>query len=596
MNKGKRFGDFQIKKKEERGSTRARLLVFFVFAGALAILARLYFIQMLSHDKWEAVASSQYEVNRALQAKRGQLFFRDHGDLYSVAVNRDEPYVFIVPRDIADENEMAEALSGILGMEKSDIEKKMERKDDPFELVKKRLSEEEVSRIKGLQMKGAYLGFETNRYYPGGELAASLIGFVASRKDGQVGMEGKYGLESAFNAILQGKDGNLKEERDSAGRWISLTDRTMSPAEDGDDLILTIDRTVQFEAERILRESIEQYGADGGTIVVMEPKTGNILAMATLPQFDLNKFGEVENYELFLNDATSIAYEPGSVMKPLTMAMGIEEKKVNPRTEYVDTGVVSEAGYRLKNAEGKVYGRSDMYRVLDESINTGVIFVERLLGNSVFREYVKNFGFGEKSGFGFPGEVSGNLRNMNDARQSINFFTASFGQGLTATPLQLVQAYAALANNGVLMKPRLVEKIVHGNGTEETVRPEPVRRVVSEDTARAMGDMLRSVVINGHGKRADVPGYLVGGKTGTAQIAKADQKGYDENSSIGSFVGYAPINDPRFAISVKFDRPKNVEWAESSAAPVFGKMMRFLLEYYQVQPTETVQDGLHAKK
>lgn len=594
--KGKRLGDFQTKKKEERGSTRARLLVFFMIGGAMAILARLYFIQFLNHDKWESIASSQYEVNRALQAKRGEIFFRDHGDLYSVAVNRDEPYVFIVPRDIEDENNVSELLSGILGMEKSDIEKKLERKDDPFELVKKRISEEEASRIKELQIKGIYLGFETNRYYPGGEFASSLIGFVASRKDGEIGMEGKYGVEAAFNPSLQGTEGSLKEQRDGAGRWISLTDRTMSPAKDGDDLILTIDRTVQFEAERILRESIEQYAAEGGTIVVMEPKTGNILAMATLPQFDPNKFGEVEAYEIFLNDATSIAYEPGSVMKPLTMAMGIEEGKVNPHTEYVDTGVVSEAGYNLKNAEGKVYGRSNMYRVLDESINTGVIFVERLMGNSVFREYVRNFGFGEKSGFGFPGEVAGNLKNMNDARQSINFFTASFGQGITTTPLQLASAYAALGNGGILMKPRLVEKIIHGNGEEEIVRPESVRRVVSEDTAKAMGDMLRSVVVNGHGKRADVLGYLVGGKTGTAQIAKTDQKGYDENLSIGSFVGYAPINDPRFAISVKFDRPKNVEWAESSAAPVFGKMMKFLLEYYQVQPTETIKDGLHTTK
>lgn len=229
-----------------------------------------------------------------------------------------------------------------------------------------------------------------------------------------------------------------------------------------------------------------------------------------------------------------------------------------------------------------------MYRVLDESINTGVIFVERLVGNTIFREYLKNFGFGEKSDFGFPGDVSGNMRNMDDMRRNINFFNIAFGQGMTATPLQLVRAYAALGNGGVLMKPRLVEKIIHSNGVEEMVSPESIRRVVSEETARVMGDMLRSVVVNGHGKRADVPGYLVGGKTGTAQVAKSNEKGYDENLSVGSFVGYAPINDPRFAISVKFDNPRNVEWAESSAAPVFGKMMKFLLEYYQVEPTESI--------
>lgn len=588
MSKEFRPGDLSKERRMKGGVARARLLVFFVVVGALAILSRLFFIQFVNHDKWEGIATGQYATNRSLQAKRGELFFHDHGGLYAVAVNRDEPFVFIVPRDIDDVTVMSEALSNILGMSREDIWKKMERRDDPFELVKKKVSHNEVSRVRDLQMKGVYIGSETNRYYPGGEFAAPLIGFVAERADGSSGEEGKYGLEAALNGSLQGKDGNVEEERDSAGRWISLTDRVLHPAENGDDYVLTIDRTVQFEAERILRDSIEQYAADGGTIVVMEPKTGSILAMATLPQFDPNTFGEVKQYETFLNGATSVGYEPGSVMKPLTMAIGIEEGMVNPHTEYVDTGDVFEAGYHLKNAEGKVYGKSNMYRVLDESINTGVIFVERLVGNSVFREYLKNFGFGEKADFGFPGEVSGNIRNMDDLKRNINFFNIAFGQGMTATPLQLVRSYAALANGGVLMKPRLVEKIIHSNGVEEMVPPESVRRVVSEETARVMGDMLRSVVVNGHGKRADVPGYLVGGKTGTAQVAKSNEKGYDENLSVGSFVGYAPINNPRFAISVKFDNPKNVEWAESSAAPVFGKMMKFLLEYSQVEPTEPI--------
>lgn len=589
MNTGLRLGNIRKVVRREGSAGRVRFLAFCIVGGALLILSRLFFIQVMNHEKWERAATGQYVTNRALLSKRGEIFFQDHGGRYAVAVNRDDPFVFVVPRDIDEATVVGEALSGILGIAREDIVRKIERRDDPFEMVKKKITQEEAGRIQDLRMKGVSVGFETNRYYPGGELAAPLIGFVAGRSDGSLGVEGKYGLEAALDASLQGKNGNLEEERDSAGRWISLTDRVMSPAEDGDDYLLTIDRTVQFEAERILRDSIERYAADGGTIVVMEPKTGNILAMAILPQFDPNAFGEVEEYERFLNGATSLAYEPGSVMKPLTMAIGIEEKKVNPNTEFVDTGVVSEAGYHLKNAEGKIYGKSSMYRVLDESINTGVIFVERLVGNTMFREYLKNFGFGEKSDFGFPGDVSGNMRNMDDVRRNINFFNIAFGQGMTATPLQLVRAYAALGNGGVLMKPRLVEKITHGDGTEEIIPLESVRRVVSEETALVMGEMLRSVVVNGHGKRADVPGYLVGGKTGTAQVAKSGEKGYDEDLSIGSFVGYAPIGDPKFAIAVKFDNPRNIEWAESSAAPVFGDMMKFLLQYYRVEPTETVR-------
>lgn len=227
-----------------------------------------------------------------------------------------------------------------------------------------------------------------------------------------------------------------------------------------------------------------------------------------------------------------------------------------------------------------------MYKVLDESINTGVIYVEKLVGNRLFGEYLRRFGFGERTGIALPAELPGNLKNLNNERATINFFTASFGQGITSTPIQMVTAYAALANGGTLFKPNIIDRVIRSDGTEEKYQPVEVRRVVSEETSRLMGEMLRSVVVNGHGKRADVPGYLVGGKTGTAQVAKSDAKGYEEGRSIGSFVGYAPIQDPKFVVMVKLDNPKNVEWAESSAAPTFGQIMKFLLEYAKVKPTE----------
>jgi cell division protein FtsI/penicillin-binding protein 2 len=291
-----------------------------------------------------------------------------------------------------------------------------------------------------------------------------------------------------------------------------------------------------------------------------------------------------------MNPAVSVSYEPGSIMKPITMAIGIEEGKVSPTTEYVDTGVVHEAGYAIQNAEGKTYGRSDMYEVLDQSINTGVIFVEKLVGNARFSEYMKRFGFGQRTGTGLPAELPGNIRNLENLKSDIQFFTASFGQGVATTPMQMVSAYAALANGGTLMRPRIIDRIVHADGDEEVVQPEAVRQVVSADTAAAMGKMLRSVVVNGHGKRADVPGYLVGGKTGTAQVAKGNAKGYEDGVSIGSFVGYAPIEDPKFVVLVKLDNPKNVEWAESSAAPTFGEIMEFLLEYAKIKPTEEIKE------
>jgi len=275
-------------------------------------------------------------------------------------------------------------------------------------------------------------------------------------------------------------------------------------------------------------------------------------------------------------------------MKPITMAIGIEEGKVEPETPFSDPGSVSVAGYTLHNAEEKTYGTTDMYGVLDNSINTGVIHVEKLVGNSRFAERMAQFGFGKKTGVDMPAELSGNLKNLTNVKRDIQFYTASFGQGVTTTPLQLIAAYGALANKGVLMKPQIVEKYMYDDGHEETVGPEEVRRTVSEETAGKMGKMLEDVVLRGHGKRAAVPGYRVGGKTGTAQVAKEGGGGYEQGLSIGSFVGYAPIGDPKFVVLTKVDNPKNVEWAESSAAPMFGAMMKFLLSYAKVEPTEPI--------
>jgi len=255
----------------------------------------------------------------------------------------------------------------------------------------------------------------------------------------------------------------------------------------------------------------------------------------------------------------------------------------------VDTGVISEAGYTINNSDGKANGEQTMTQVLEKSLNTGVIYVEKLIGNKRFLDYIENFGFGRKSGIDLPGEYAGNIKNLANIKSNIQFFTASYGQGLTVTPLQVLNAYSAIANGGKLMKPQIVEKKIFSDGREEIVEPEIIRRVLKEETANQTKEMLKSVVVNGHGKRAGVLGYSVGGKTGTAQVAKAGSAGYEEGINIGSFAGFAPIENPRFTVIVKIDNPKDVEWAESSAAPAFGEVMKFLLNYYNVKPTEPIQ-------
>lgn len=552
----------------------------------LVIIGRLYVLQVVGRDKWVSMAEEQHMVAQALRAERGTIALRD-GDLtYPVAVNREYKIVYVIPKLVEDVAGTAVALSAVLGVDEGFIRERLSNRADPFEVIKKKITPEEEERLKELKLKGVNFLPEIYRYYPAGELASKVIGFVGPSDLGEIGI---YGTEAGWNSELHGKDGVVSQERDAAGRWISLTDREHVEPEDGDNLVLTIDRVVQYEVEKILAESRGKFNADAASAIVLDPKTGKILAMASVPQFNPNEYGKTEDIGLFMNPLISLPYESGSVMKPITMAIGIEEGKITPNTEFVDTGVVSEAGYSIQNAEGKIYGRSTMTKVLEESINTGVMYVERLVGHSAFRERLKGFGFGAKTGIRLPAEHAGNLKNLDDLRSTIQFMTASFGQGITVTPLQLAMAYGTLANGGILMKPQIVDQIIDRNGGTRSVRPEEVRRVLSQETSSEIGRMLRSVVVNGHGKRADVPGYLVGGKTGTAQVAKSGSKGYDENVTIGSFVGYAPINDPRFVVVVKFDNPRDVQWAESSSAPTFGAIMQFLLSYAKVPTTEPIK-------
>lgn len=557
-----------------------------LFLIGFTIIGRLYALQVVGREKWVALAEEQHTVAQALRAERGNIALRD-GDLsYPVAVNREYKLVYVIPKLVKDVPATAIALSAVLGIDESSIRDRLSDRADPFEVIKKKITAEEEAKLKELKLEGVNFLPEVYRYYPGGELASKVVGFAGPGDLGEVGI---YGIEAGWNSELRGRDGTLSQERDAAGRWISLTDREHVEPKNGDSLVLTIDRVVQYEVEKIIAEAREKFGADSGSAIVLEPKTGKILAMASVPQFDPNEYGKVEDIGLFMNPLVSLPYESGSVMKPITMAIGIEEGKVRPNTEFTDTGVVSEAGYNIQNAEGKVYGRSTMTKVLDESINTGVMYVERLVGHSAFREGLRNFGFGSKTGIRLPAEHGGNLKNLDNLKSTIQFLTASFGQGITVTPLQLAMAYGALANGGILMKPQIVDQIIDSDGNIRTLEPEETRRVLSQETSREMGEMLRSVVVNGHGKRADVPGYLVGGKTGTAQVAKSGAKGYDENITIGSFAGYAPIGDPRFVVVVKFDNPKNIQWAESSAAPTFGAIMRFLLSYAKVPTTEPIK-------
>ncbi|HPN96571.1 MAG TPA: penicillin-binding protein 2 [Candidatus Moranbacteria bacterium] len=571
------------KTDENLGDARIYFLTFFVLAIAAAIFFKLYFLQVISHSQYKALAEEQHSLFKKLIPKRGEIFLRDREGLYPVAVNREVKMAYAVPKEVEDAEKTSYVVAETLGLDRGELYEKLSRPEDMYEVLKHRLSDEETDKINQSKLKGIHLADETYRYYPAGELASHVLGFVGW-KDEIFG--GRYGLELFFEDKLKGQEGNLFHQKDNSGRWITFKEKEISYARDGDTLVLTIDHIIQYETEKIIKSAVEKHQADKGTIIVMESNSGKILALASYPNFNPNDYASVENMETFRNLAVSDAYEPGSIFKTFTLASAIDAGKITPNTTYTDTGVVKEAGYTMKNSDLKSYGVQTMTQVLEKSLNTGVIFAEKQLGNRNFADYVKRFGFGEPTGVDLFGEAAGNINNLKNLKSDIQFFTSAFGQGITTTPIQLISGYNVIANGGVLLKPQTVEKIIHSDGSEEVTNPMEIRRVISAQTAYQAKQMLKSVVVEGHGKRAGVPGYLVGGKTGTAQVASSNSRGYEEGKTIGSFAGFAPVDNPKFTVLVRIDDPKDVEWAESSAAPAFGELMKFLLEYGNVEPTE----------
>ncbi len=568
--------------KEDCLATRVHILFFFIFLLAIIISFRLYFLQVYSYSDYKKLAANQHSILQNIFPQRGGIFLQDAGVPYPVAVNKDAKMAYAVPREIMDPEAEVKPLAQILNLDENDLRERLSRPDDMYEVLKHRLSDDEVAKLNEAKMEGIHLSAEDYRYYPAGNLASQILGFVGWKNDG---LGGRYGIENYFNDELSGQEGKLFQDKSNSGFWIPTGNKDLVPAKDGDDLVLTIDHIIQYETEKILKGAIGKFEASSGAIVVMEPSTGKILAMASYPDFDPNNYKDGD-MSSFRNLAVNDPYECGSIFKTITLASAIDSGKITPETTFIDTGVTKEAGYSIRNANFKAYGKQTMTQVLDMSINTGAIFAEQQLGNPGFLEYTKRFGFGEPTGIELPGESAGNLANLKNPRIDINFFTASFGQGITVTPIQMTAAYSAIANGGTLMKPVIVEKVIHPDGSEEATSPVAVQKVITQQTANEVSTMLRSVVVNGEGKMADVPGYLVGGKTGTAQVASTDSRGYQEGQNIGSFAGFAPVNDPRFTVLVRINNPKGVNWAESSAAPTFGELMKFLLNYKNIQPTE----------
>ncbi len=448
--------------RSRKGSEDIRLEVirWGVILFGVVIVIKLFSIQIVQHSFYEALASGQHEIFEELIPQRGTVYVHDYKDetLVPVATNQRLAFIYADPRLVDDADDTAEALGEIFDLDEEAVEvleDRLDQEEDPYEPVMRGVEEDILEEILELDLPGIFYVREESRLYPEAEMSGHVLGFVGSNEDGS--LSGKYGIEGYFNEDLSGEAGYLVSERDIAGRLIAVADRIYEPATDGVDIVLTLDRTIQYKACSSLSDAVESHGADGGSIVIVEPSTGHILAMCGAPDYDPNDYGQVESIEAFNNPAIFEAYEPGSVFKPLTMAAALDVEAVTPTTTFTDLGYVMVDGWPkpIGNAESKVYGEVSMTQVLEDSINTGMIFTMRETGMDTFVEYVKAFGFGELTGIELETEASGTI-DLLDIGAEIYAATASYGQGITVTPLQIVMAYAAIANGGVLKKPMII--------------------------------------------------------------------------------------------------------------------------------------------
>jgi len=413
------------------------------------------------------------------------------------------------------------------------------------------------------------------RVYPDNALAASVLGFVDL--DGQA----HYGIEAYYDATLRGVDGQWYGVSDSWGRQVLATLGGYRATRDGSDLVVTLDRNIQHAAESILKQGIEQNGATAGNIVVLDPRTGAILAMANYPTYHPGQYWRVDSPDQFVNTAISAIYEPGSVFKPVTLAAALEAHVIRPSDSYDDRGEIIVGDQCIMNADRRAHGPTTMTELLAYSLNVGAAHVAALLGPTRFYEMVRKFGFSEVTGVDLTLEAPGIMRVPGNRYWHMSDMgTNSFGQGISVTPLQMVAAYAAIANDGVLMRPYVVSEI-HGGDTAKVRKPFRVRRVVSATVARQVTELMADAVELGM-QEAALPDYRLAGKSGTSSIA--DQEGYQGEDILATFAGFGPLPDPRFAILVKYDRPQVGDCGLEVAAPDFRSMAKFLLDYYGIPP------------
>lgn len=553
-------------------AARYFLVLFVIFLFYFAVVAKLFFWQVVKAKELKQVGENQSTQTIPVPSIRGDIFSSDN---FALATNNISYLLYTNPKVIDDKKGYSLKLAQILGLDEASISAQLD-KDLYWVKLAANLDSDKKQAIEKLNLKG--IGFQETytRFYPEASMAAHLVGFLGKDDEGQD--HGYFGIEGEYDQQLQGRPGKIYAIRDALGNQI-LNDIREDKKIDGRSLKLTLDRTIQFAADKRLKEGVDKYNAEGGSVVVMDSKTGAILAMSSIPSFNPQLYYEFDSSS-YQNPTLSSLYEPGSTFKVLVMAAGIDKGLVKKDTKCdICAGPVQIGEYKIKTWNDKYYPNTTMEDVIMHSDNTGMVFVGRKLGVDGMTSYLKKFGLGTQTGIDLQGEATGVIRDKN-SWYPIDLATSSFGQGISVTPIQLLTAVNSIANRGVLMQPYIVSEILTEDGETIKILPKSKGRVINPVTAKIVTDMMVNAVENGEAKFAVIKNYKVAGKTGTAQIPVSGH--YDPTQTIASFVGFFPPEDPKVTMLVLVNKPKTSIYGSETAAPVFFNIARDIIKYYNL--------------
>ncbi len=556
---------------------RIHLVSVFFICGLIAIFIRVYQLQVLQQDYLRGIAENGIIGTTKLPPERGVIYDREGHEL---AISVQVGSVFAHPKQIKEINKTAGQLSEILGEKQGKILKILKR-NRSFVWVKRRISQTLTEQIKALNLRGLGVTTETRRYYPGRETAAHMIGFTGTDNQGLEGLEKKY------DGLLKGPEENLAFMRDALGRPFAVV-RPITSDKKKHSLFLTIDKDIQYKAQQSLRAAVQKAKAKGGHCIVLDPNTGEILAMAVTPEFNPNVFFQYKPYQ-WRNRAITDCFEPGSTIKAFLLSAALEESVVTPETRFYCEQGKFKVGGRVVHDTHK-YGNLSAADIVIYSSNIGAIKIGRKLGYQKFTDYLRNFGFGSKTEIELLGERSGFIRNAEDARE-IDQATHFFGQGMTTTSLQMAMAMGAIANGGKLMRPYIVSKVIDESGhIVEKTEPKVVRKAISTETARKVAVILEGVATEaGTAEKSAIDGFRVAGKTGTSQKVDPETKRYSKTKYVASFVGFVPSEKPRLVILVMIDEPKGHIYGGLVAGPVFKEVGSWALNHLRINPQLSLQ-------